>query len=147
MKFKVSTKVLAALAVVVAVTAAGSSTGRAQGPRLVGTYTLASVERLSPGSAPAPLPLPRGLLVFDSAGHAYELARSGRAFVNALNQATPAEAQALFGSYGGFWGSYKADKGSLVFRAEGAVNPNAMGPMARDLLRTFALSDDRLVIT
>ena len=123
---------------------------RAQAPparELVGTWTLVSVERLTAGSAPAALPLPRGLLVFDAAGHAYELARSGRNFVNAVNQATPAEAQALFGSYGGFWGSYKADKGSLVFRAEGAVNPNAMGPMARDLLRTFALSDDRLVIT
>jgi hypothetical protein len=50
-----------------------------------------------------------GLLVFDAAGHVYELAKTGRNLVTAANQATPAEAQALFGSFGGFWGSYKVD--------------------------------------
>ena len=34
-----------------------------------------SVERLAAGSPPVALPLPRGLLVFDAAGHAYELAQ------------------------------------------------------------------------
>lgn len=107
------------------------------------------MERLAAGSAPVALPLPRGLLVFDAAGHAYELAKSGRSFVNSANQATPAEAQALFGSFGGFWGSYKTDvaQKKITFRAEGAVNPNAMGPMASDLVRTFEFADDRLVVT
>jgi hypothetical protein len=123
---------------------------RAQVPAtrdLVGTWTLSSVERLATGSAPVALPLPRGLLVFDAAGHAYELARSGRNVINAANQATPAEAQATFSSFGGFWGSYKVEKKSLIFRAEGSLNPNAMGPMAADLVRTFEFADDRLVIT
>lgn len=123
---------------------------RAQSPgTLVGTWTLSSVERLPPGAAPAALPLPRGLLVFDAAGHAYELAKSGRSFVTSANQATPAEAQALFGSFGGFWGSYKADAAQkkIVFRAEGAINPNAMGPMAADLVRSFEMTGDRLVLT
>jgi Lipocalin-like domain len=126
-----------------------AGTGAADARSLVGTWTLSSAERLAAGSAPVALPLPRGLLVFDAAGHAYELVKSGRNFVNSANQATPAEAQALFGSFGGFWGSYKADTAQkkITFRAEGAVNPNAMGPMAGDLLRTFEFADDRLVVT
>ena len=99
---------------------------------LVGTWTLSSVDRLAPGSAPVAQPLARGLLVFDAAGHAYELAKTGRNLVSAANQATPAEAHELFGSFGGFWGSYKADatQKKLTFRAEGAINPNAMGAAA-----------------
>ena len=124
-----------------------AGTAGADARSLVGTWTLVSMERLAAGSPAAALPLPRGLLVFDAAGHAYELARSGRNVVNAGNQATPAEAQATFTSFGGFWGSYKVEKQSLVFRAEGALNPNAMGPMAADLVRTFELADDRLVVT
>lgn len=124
---------------------------RAQSPGsgLVGTWTLSAAERLASGSAPTPLPLPRGLLVFDAAGHAYELAKTGRNFVNGANQATPAEAQTLFGSFGGFWGSYKADAAQkkITFRAEGAINPNAMGPEASDLVRTYQFNGDRLVLT
>jgi hypothetical protein len=141
-------RVLPALLLAATVSAQqGAGTAAADARGLVGTWTLASVERLGAGSAPAALPLPRGLLVFDAAGHAYELAKSGRSFVTAANQATPAEAQALFGSFGGFWGSYRVDKKSMTFRAEGAVNPNAMGPMAGDLVRTFEFADDRLVVT
>lgn len=118
-------------------------------PSLVGTWTLSTVERLAPGAAPSALPLPRGLLVFDAAGHAYELAKSGRSLVTAANQATPAEAQALFGSFGGFWGSYKVDgaQKKITFRAEGAINPNAMGPGASDLVRTYQINGDRLIVT
>jgi len=146
----VSRRVLALLVAALGGLAVSGLPVRAQAPStrdLVGTWTLVSVERLAAGSAPVAQPLPRGLLVFDAAGHAYELARSGRSFINAANQATPAEAQATFSSYGGFWGSYKIEKKSLVFRAEGALNPNAMGPMAPDLVRTFELADDRLVVT
>jgi hypothetical protein len=141
-------RVLPALLLAATVSARqAAGTAAADARSLVGTWTLVSVERLAAGSPPAALPLPRGLLVFDAAGHAYELARSGRNFVNAVNQATPAEAQALFSGFGGFWGGYKAEKKSLIFRAEGALNPNAMGPMAADLVRTFELADDRLVVT
>jgi hypothetical protein len=130
----------------------GGLTARAQGPEprdLVGTWTLSSVERLVPDSPPAAQPLPRGLLVFDAAGHAYELAKTGRSSVNAVNQATPAEAQALFGSFGGFWGSYNVDAAQkkITFRAEGAVNPNAMGPAASALVRTYEFTGNRLLVT
>src|SRR5260221_1133486 len=97
---------------------------------LIGTWTLSSVERL--GASSTTLPLPRGLLVFDAAGHAFELARSGRNAATNANQATPAEAQALFASFGGFWGGYAVDDSlkTITFRAEGAINPNAMGARA-----------------
>jgi Lipocalin-like domain len=123
---------------------------QAPAPRdLVGTWTLSSVERLAPGSAPAAQPLARGLLVFDAAGHAYELAKTGRNLVNGANQATPAEAHELFASFGGFWGSYKADatQKKLTFRADGAINPNAMGAAAGDLVRMYEFTGERLVVT
>jgi hypothetical protein len=89
------------------------------------------------------------LLVFDAVGHAYELAKSGRNLVNGANQATPPEAHELFGSFGGFWGSYKDDatQKKITFRAEGAINPNAMGPAAGDLVRTYEFTGDRLIVT
>jgi Lipocalin-like domain len=114
---------------------------------LVGTWTLSSIESLGTGSTPpATLPLPRGLLVFDAAGHAFELAKSGRYVANTANQATPAEAQALFASFGGFWGNYKVDEAQkkITYRPEGAINPNAMG---QDLVRSYELTGDRLVVT
>jgi hypothetical protein len=142
---------LAATAVIGLVIAIGLPIRARSGgtPGLIGTFTLSSVERLVSGSAPAPLPLPRGLLAFDAAGHAFELARSGRNSVNSVNQATPAEAQELFGSFAGFWGSYKADAGQkkITFRAEGAINPNAMGAAAGELVRTYEFTGNRLVVT
>jgi hypothetical protein len=120
---------------------------------LVGTWTLSSVERLGTGgAAPAILPLPRGLLVFDSAGHAFELAKSGRSTASTANQATPAEAQALFASFGGFWGRYQIDEAlkTITYRADGAINPNAMGEVAakgHGIVRSFELSGDKLVVS
>jgi hypothetical protein len=119
----------------------------AAAPRdLVGTWTLSSVERLGTGSGATTLPLPRGLLVFDGAGHVFELATSGRRAPYAANQPTPAEAQAVFASFGGFWGSYKVDeeRKAIAYRPEGAINPNAMD---RNLVRSYAQNGDRLVVT
>src|SRR5262245_48837804 len=79
---------------------AGQQTPVAPGRELVGTWTLVSSERL--GTEPSRVPNPRGLLVFDSAGHALEIVtRSGRTTFVA-NQATAAEAQATFADFGGF---------------------------------------------
>jgi lipocalin-like protein len=113
---------------------------------LIGTWTLSSVERLGAGSTSAALPLPRGLLVFDSAGHAFELATSGRRAPYAANQPTPAEAQLVFASFGGFWGSYKVDEAQhkVTYRPEGAVSPNAMG---QNFVRSFELTGDHLVVS
>jgi hypothetical protein len=135
--------------------AAGLSAQQRTGPSaaargLIGTWTLTSVERLATSSTP--LPLPRGLLVFDAAGHAYELAKSGRNASAGANQATPAEAQALFANFGGFWGAYTVDDAlrKMTFRAEGAINPNAMGGSAAaesGIVRSYELNGDRLVIS
>lgn len=114
---------------------------------LVGTWTLSSVERLA--TPPVTLPLPRGLLVFDAAGHAFELAKSGRNTAASANQATPAEAEALYANFGGFWGGYQLDDASkkITFRAEGAINPNAMAGADHAIIRSYELNGDRLVVT
>jgi hypothetical protein len=119
---------------------------RAQGPvtarDLVGTWTLSAVERTG-GGAPAALPLPRGLLVFDAAGHAFELSSVGPRVPSAGRGATPAEAHAIYNNYSGFWGSYKVGEQKITYRPEGAVSPNAMG---EDIARSFALKGDRLTV-
>jgi lipocalin-like protein len=123
---------------------AGQPTPISSGRELVGTWTLVSTERL--GTEPSRVLNPRGLLVFDSSGHALEIVtRSGRtAFV--ANQATAAEAQATFAEFGGFWGSYRIDErqGRITFRPDGAVNPNVPGA---DLVRSFEYAGDRLTIS
>jgi hypothetical protein len=143
MKFKV-------LAAIVMFAVPFSFAARGQAPvsrGLVGSWTLSSLERLDAGT-PALLPQPRGLLVFDAAGHVYEIFRSGRPTVNAGNQTTAAEAQTLYSSFGGFWGAYKADTAQkkLTFRAEGSINPNAMGPAAGEIARAFELTGDKLIV-
>ena len=65
---------------------------RASAPRhgtLVGTWTLSSVERLAAGCRAGGAATARGLLVFDAAGHAFELARSGRSFIRGRTRRRP----------------------------------------------------------
>jgi hypothetical protein len=64
----------------------------------------------------------------------------------ASNQPTPAEAHLTVDNYAGFWGGYRVDDraGQIVYRPEGAVNPNIMG---QDLPRAFELKGDRLTVT
>src|SRR5215472_4985111 len=120
---------------------------RADGPaRLVGTWTLVTVERAGTDGAWIPQPLPRGALIFDGGGNAFELAETGRRVPYASNQATAAEAHAVYNNYSGFWGTYKADAitGRITYRPAGAISPNAMG---QDVVRTFTQTGDRLVVT
>src|SRR5436309_7547472 len=102
---------------------------------LVGTWTLVSVERLG-GGTPTAVPNPRGLLIYDAAGHAIEIVTRGGRAPYAAGQPTPAEAQATFANYGGFWGGYKVDdqQARVTYRPEGAVNPNLMG---QDIVRSY----------
>ena len=113
---------------------------------LVGTWTLTAVERGGVDGAWIAQPLPRGVLILDRGGHAFELAETGRRVPYAANQPTPAEAHAVYNNYSGFWGSYKVDApaATITYRPEGAISPNAMG---QDVVRTFARTDDRLVVT
>jgi hypothetical protein len=137
-------KVLAILGLVLAVRGlpGAQAQGAATSRDLVGTWTLSAVEKMG-GGAPATVPLPRGLLVFDSAGHAFELASAGRRIVYAANQPTPSEAHAVYNNYSGFWGSYKVADQKITYRPEGAVSPNAMG---QDIVRSFSLKGDRLIV-
>ena len=120
---------------------------RAEGPpNLVGTWTLTAVERAGADGAWNAQPLPRGTLILDGGGHAFELAEMGRRVPYAAAQATAAEAHAVYNNYSGFWGSYKADLSAnrITYHPDGAISPNAMG---QDLIRAFTLTGDRLVVT
>jgi hypothetical protein len=112
---------------------------------LVGTWTLASVDQhIANPSEATRVTNPRGLLVYDSAGHALEIVTHAGRAPYAANQPTPAEAHVTFDNYGGFWGGYRVDGDRVVYRPEGAVNPNMMG---QDLTRSFELKGDRLTVT
>src|SRR6185503_2643817 len=113
---------------------------------LVGTWMLVSMQRAGSGGEPATVPNPRGMLAFDRVGHAVEIATTSRRIPNAGAQATPAEAQATYANYGGFWGGYRLDEPQkkIVFKPAGAINPNIMG---KELTRSYEVSDDRLTVT
>jgi hypothetical protein len=112
---------------------------------LVGTWTLVSTERLSGGS-PSAVANPRGLLIYDRAGHVLEIVTHGGRAPYTGGQPTPAEAQVTLANYGGFWGGYRLDEraGRITFHPEGAVNPNLMG---QDVVRSYEFRNDRLVVT
>lgn len=108
---------------------------------LVGTWTLAATQTGVDRGTPVTVPNPRGLLIFDAAGHVFEV-------VTRANRQLPplTDAQATFATYGGFWGRYAADarEQTLTFTPRGAFSPNAMGI---EFSRTFELAGDRLTIT
>src|SRR5215831_17745619 len=98
-------KVRGILAVLVVLAGLGL---RAQtAPNLPGTWTLTAVERAGVDGAWNTQPLPRGVLILDRGGHAFELAETGRRVPYAANQPTPAESHAVYNNYSGFWGSYR----------------------------------------
>lgn len=135
-----------AAAIAAAIAIALSARAGAQAPPstaadLVGTWTLARIETGIDRDKPMVVPNPRGLLVFDAAGHAFEV-------VTRANRQLPplSDAQATFATYTGFWGTYRADPaaGRLTFSSRGAFSPSMMGV---GHARTFALRGDRLVVT
>jgi hypothetical protein len=112
---------------------------------LVGTWTLSTTEVGIDREAPARVQNPRGLLIFDAGGRVFEVVtRANRQ----LPVSTPplSDAQATFLTYGGFWGSYRADtaRKTLAFRPAGALSPNVMGI---EFSRTFEVRDDQLTVT
>ena len=113
---------------------------------LIGTWTLVSTEEGVDGSEPARVANPRGLLVLDGAGWAFEgITRDNRQRPTPA-QASLSEAQLVFATWGGSWGRYTADTGTrqLTLRPEGSFSPNVMG---REWIRSYAMAGDRLVIT
>lgn len=119
---------------------------------LVGTWTLESAEH-GVQTRPSRIQNPRGLLVFDNAGHVFELQTSAglppaqpQASTVQAQGGTQADALARFKAYAGFWGAYKVDaaKKTIAYKPEGGVSPAIMG---RDLERTFEIADNKLTIT
>jgi hypothetical protein len=110
---------------------------------LVSSWTLSAIERGVSGEKPERIPNPRGLLIFDAAGHAFE-------FVSTASRQQPETPQAdplgMFAAYGGFWGGYKVDTDQkrIAFKAEGAMSPSTMG---REFSRSFQQAGDRLTMT
>jgi hypothetical protein len=110
---------------------------------LVSSWTLASVERGISGEKPERVQNPRGLLIFDAVGHAFE-------FVTTASRQQPETPQAdplgMFAAYSGFWGGYRVDveRKRITFKAEGAVSLAAMG---REFSRSIQQDGDRLTMT
>jgi hypothetical protein len=110
---------------------------------LVSTWTLSSVERGVSGEKPERVQNARGLLIFDSAGHAFE-------FFTTASRQQPETAQAdplgMFNAYGGFWGGYRVDAAPkrITFQARGAVSMSVQG---REFSRSFEQDRNRLTMT
>jgi hypothetical protein len=114
-------------------------------PDLVGTWTLASMEQGADGGQPAAVQNPRGLLVFDAAGHVYEaVTRAGQAQQPRTQTLPLTDAQLRFLNFAGFWGGYRRDGPRVTYRPEGAVSPQAMGA---EFSRSIAFENGRLVVT
>ena len=110
---------------------------------LVSTWTLTSIERGLSSGKPERTTNPRGLLILDAAGHAYEFFTTVSRQLPETPQTDPLRA---FASYGGFWGGYRVDlaQKTITFKAEGAISPSVMG---REFSRTFEQTADRLTMT
>ena len=122
--------------------AQGTSIDRA----LSGTWTLVSTEESVDGPESGRVVNPRGLLVLDGAGWAFEgITRDNRQRPTSA-QASLTEAQLVFATWGGSWGRYSADAASklLTLRPEGSFSPSVMG---REWIRSYVVTGDRLVVT
>jgi hypothetical protein len=115
---------------------------------LVGTWVLTSEQLNADSGQPTPAQGARGMLVFDAAGHYFELV--DRSVPKAL-AGNLSEAQADFYRIGGSWGRYVADRdtGRISFEAFAGRSPNQTGVK---FSRTFALDpvpddQDRLTTT
>jgi hypothetical protein len=113
---------------------------------LVSTWMLTTFEQGVSGGPAARVTNPRGLLILDAAGHAFEFVTSQATQRMAAGQVPVAEAPAAFAAYGGFWGQYRTDaaKKTITYRAESGVHPQIGG---KEFSRSFELDENRLTIT
>lgn len=121
--------------------AAAQPSGAAE--RLVGSWTLAAVDKAAGSDEPMGVPGPRGLLILDGAGHVFEFFSTASREEPEAPQLDP---QRTFASFGGFWGRYDVDgaAGRITFEAEAGVSPSVAG---LTFARAFELDGDRLVVT
>jgi len=113
---------------------------------LVSTWTLTTFEQGVNGTPPARVGNPRGLLVLDAAGHAFEFVTSLATQRTAGGQVPVADAPAAFTGYGGFWGQYRVDAAqkTITYRPESGLDPQIGG---KEFTRSFTLDENRLTIT
>ena len=134
--------VLVVVPAVVAPAAQGTAVDRA----LVGTWTLVSTEEAVDSQEPSRVTNPRGLLVLDAAGWAFEAVTRDNRQRPTPAQASLTEAQLVFATWGGSWGRYAAAAATkqLTLRPEGSFSPSVMG---REWTRSYSVTGDRLVVT
>jgi len=114
---------------------------------LVGTWTLNVLEQGTSGTQPTRVANPRGLLIIDGAGHAFEFVTSSAAQRAPLGAQAPlADAPATFAGYGGFWGGYRLDAAQkkIVFRPESGIS--TLLTSTREFSRSIEFSGDRLTL-
>ena len=137
MKRRAAAAVLATAVIVGSALGAQSPENKPTLRQLAGTWTLVSIERPGAGGRLTALPLPRGLLVLDSAGHIFEGVQHGRP------QGAPqlGEQQLAFATFSGFWGNYRMDAAgqALTMTTRGAVHPNLQ---SAEFSRAFTLGTD-----
>jgi len=114
---------------------------------LVGTWTLIALDQGTNGT-PTRVGNPRGLLILDGAGHAFEFVTSIAAQRAPLGAQAPlADAPATFAGYGGFWGGYRLDAAQkkIVFRPEAGIS--TLMTAGREFSRALDYAGDRLTVT
>ena len=118
----------------------------ASAPALVSTWTLTTFDQGVNGGPATRVTNPRGLLILDAAGHAFEFVTNLATQRGAGGQVPVAEAPAAFAAYGGFWGNYRVDaaKKTVTFRPESGIHPQIGG---KEFSRSFEIDDNRLTIT
>src|SRR5262245_547006 len=118
----------------------------AAAPVLVSTWTLTTLDQGVSGGPDTRVTNPRGLLILDAAGHAFEFVTNLATQRAAGGQVPAAEAAAAFAAYGGFWGNYRVDtaKKTITFRPESGIHPQIGG---KEFSRSFEIDDNRLTIT
>ena len=114
---------------------------------LVGTWMLIGLEQGTSGTQPTRVANPRGLLILDGAGHAFEFVTSSAAQRAPLGAQAPlADAPATFAGYGGFWGGYRFDAAQkkMVVRPESGIS--TLMTSGREFLRSIESAGDRLTV-
>jgi hypothetical protein len=111
--------------------------------QLVSSWMLTSVERGLSSEKPDRVQNPRGLLIFDAVGHAFEFFTTASRQQPETPQTDPV---AMFNAYSGFWGGYRVDTDQkrITFKAEGAISLATMG---REFSRSLQQSGNRLIMT
>jgi len=115
--------------------------------QLVGTWSLASIERRSADDEllAAPLEDRLGYLIYDASGYmGVTIMRPDRAPYSE-DGPTADEALAQFGSYTSYFGPFTVDdvEGSVTHHVEGSLDPRGAGS---DYKRFYSLTEDRLTL-